>query len=280
VLVVHLAPNRVDRKLPQRPVSVAVDFDLRRAVTAILALADVEVEEIDHAECIAVLVRIENESKLLEEEFGVRLGRLSVDLLVENEATLTGHRLEDELMLRSLVLRRNEARELVDRLFDGVASEGFRVGIEVDGERVEVGELVDAAGGVGDESRLPVAVRRDGGELGEGEADGERVTGNGKLVLVTNMDVSDLRRRYIVSTVGGSGRKSEECTSICKLSTTFVMRLAVKLWFFCSSSALIPLVGLVVSSSAFSSFSSLAACARAASSSGVALDESVGTARR
>jgi len=193
VLVVNLTPNRVNGELPQRAVPVAVDLDLRRTITAILALTDVEVEEVDHAESVAVLVGIENETEFLEEEFSVRLGRLSVDLLVENETTLTRHRLEDELMFRSVLLRRDEAGELLNRFLDRVPGEGLGVGIEVDGEGVEIGEFVDSAGGVGDEGRLPVAVGRDGGELGEGETDGEGVTGNRELVFVADVDVSDLQ---------------------------------------------------------------------------------------
>ena len=69
-------------------------------------------------------------------------------------------------------------------------------------------------------------------------------------------------------------------TSIWRLSTILVMRLAVKLSFFASSSELIPAGDWVARISAFSSFSCLAACARASSSSGVVLEESVGTARR
>lgn len=54
----------------------------------------------------------------------------------------------------------------------------------------------------------------------------------------------------------------------------------MKLSFFFSSSSLIPALGCDVIISAFSSFSCFAACARASSSSGVAFEESVGTARR
>ena len=171
------------------------------------------------------------------------------------------------------------------RSVDRVAGEGLGVGVEVDGEGLELGKLVDAVLRRGDEAGMPELVGRDGGEAGEGKAGGERVSRDRKLVLVANVDVADLR----TSGKGGASAPrfllplSElrcQRTSICKLSTILVIRLAVKLSFFFSSSSLIPALGCDVIISAFSSFSCLAACARASSSSGVAFEESVGTARR
>lgn len=281
----HLGPNRLDRELPQRALAVRLNLLLRRSKGAVLALANVKVEEVDHGEDVAVLIRVDDESELFEEEFGVRLGRRAVDLVVHDETTFAGDGLEDELVLRGVTLLCDQVCKLDDGLVDRVAGEGLGVGVEVDGEGLELGKLVDAVLRRGDEAGMPELVGRDGGEAGEGKAGGERVSRDRKLVLVANVDVADLR----TSGKGGASAPrfllplSElrcQRTSICKLSTILVIRLAVKLSFFFSSSSLIPALGCDVIISAFSSFSCLAACARASSSSGVAFEESVGTARR
>lgn len=197
VLLVHLALDGVDRKVPQRAVAVLVNLVLRRAVRAVLPLPDVEMEQVDHAERVAVLVAVEDESELLEEELGVRLGGASVDLLVHDEATRPRHGLEHELVRGRVPVAGNSLGELDDGVRDVVPGEGRRVRVKVDGERVERRELVHAALGVGDVGRLPVGVGRDGREAGEGEADGEGVAGHRELVLVADVDVADLCTRSL-----------------------------------------------------------------------------------
>lgn len=216
----HLGPNRLDRKLPHRSLAVLLDLLLRRSKGAVLALANVEMEEVDHGEDVAVLIRVEDESELFEEEFRVRLGRRAVDLAVHDEATFAGDGLEDELVLRSVPLLCDQVGELGDRFLDGEACEGLGVGVEIDGERFELGELVDAVLRGGDEGRVPELVGRDGGEAREGDAGGEGVTRDGELVLVANVDVADLdggqagsRTRRRVSSSSHS-QSSGERTSI------------------------------------------------------------------
>lgn len=282
VLLVHFRLDRVDRKLPQRSVPVRFDLGGRRAEAAVLALADVKVEEVDHRERVAVLVCVEDEPELLEQELGIRFRGVRVDFLVHDEATFSRNGLEDKLMSRGVILARDQLGELGDGLVEAVAGERFRVGVEVDCERVEGREFVHASRRLGDEGRLPLGIGRHGREAGEGQADRERVSRHGEVVLVSDMDIPDLRETQVSPPgyIATSTRERGRLTSIWRLSTILLTKLVVKLWFFCSSSALMPGAGCVESISAFSSFSSFAACARAASSSGVDLDESVGVARR
>lgn len=87
VFVVHLCLDRLDRKFPQGSVSIPVDFFLRRLVDPILSLTSVEMEEVDHAESVPVLISIENETEFVEDEFRVELGDLRIRSLVDDEPT-------------------------------------------------------------------------------------------------------------------------------------------------------------------------------------------------
>lgn len=86
----------------------------------------------------------------------------------------------------------DEIRKLGDRVLGVVTGKRVGVGIEVDGEGVELGNLVHAMLRVVDIGRLPVLVRRIGLEAGKGEADGERMPGDREAILVANVDVLDL----------------------------------------------------------------------------------------
>lgn len=224
MLLVHFRLDRVDGKLPQRSVPVRFDLGGRRTETAVLALADVKVEEVDHRERVAVLVCVEDEPEFLEQELGVRFRRVRVDLLVHDEATFSRNGLEDKLMRRGVVLARDELGEFGDGLVEAVAGERFRVGVEVDRERVESRELVHAAGRLGDEGRLPFGVGRHGREAGEGQADRERVARHGEVVLVSNMDISDLGKNasqpawlrcYSYPRVREGSPRSGDCRQSC-----------------------------------------------------------------
>jgi len=155
VLVVNLLLDGSDRELPQCSVSVSIDLFLRRLIDSILALSSVEVEQIDHAERISVLICIENESEFVEEEFSVEFGDLRVCSFVDDESTSSRDGFQNELMFRGVILARDEIGELCDGFIDRVTGERGGIGVEVDGERVEGSEFVDGTGRVGDESRLP-----------------------------------------------------------------------------------------------------------------------------
>lgn len=128
-------------------------------------------EQIDHAERISVLICIEDESEFIEEEFSVEFGDLGVCSFVDDESTSSRNGFENELMFRSVVLARDEIGEFRDGFVDRITGERGRIGIEVDGERVEGSEFVDGTGRVGDECRLPLGIGRDHGEVGKGDSD-------------------------------------------------------------------------------------------------------------
>lgn len=194
MLVVYLGLDRRDRELPKCAIPIPIDFCLGRLIDPVLSLTCVKVEEVDHAERVSVLVCVEDEAELVEQELGVEFGDLRVGPLVHDEATGSRHGLQDELMLRSVVLARDELGELCDRLVYRVTRERGGIGIEVDGERVEGSELVNRASRVGDKSGLPFRVGRDHREVREGDSDREWVTRHRDLVFVPDVEVFDLNR--------------------------------------------------------------------------------------
>ncbi|KAI3483129.1 hypothetical protein L1887_54054 [Cichorium endivia] len=160
------------------------------AEAAILCLARVKVEEVGDGDDVAVLLVVEGEAELFEEQLCIHLWHLWRHLFAHDESACAADGLEDVLVVGRRVGACDERIELFLRLADFMAGERVGVGVPVDGERLETGELVDAVAGVLDEGGVPVGVCGDGGEFGEGDAGGEGMLWIGEAVLVADVDVA------------------------------------------------------------------------------------------
>jgi hypothetical protein len=161
-LLVHFVQNGILSKLEQCSRLVGLQFAFGRTETAILMLARVEMEKVDHRKRITILVLVEDESEFFKQELGVCFGHFRGGVAVHNESTGAGDGLEYKLMLRRVGVGSNELVELGCRFFSRITCQRRRIGVEISSETLELGKLVYAVFGIRDKDCLPVLIRGDG----------------------------------------------------------------------------------------------------------------------